>query len=414
MRPSGLCWVAGILCGLLGGCLAQSVLIDVPVREQGRARLATLVMREDSSVVAALGWKEGIPNADVTIADGDSGRTVIKSGRTDSLGRLALDSVVAGTYWVTVDRRLSSAEIARLIGSPSVDGFVTRQRLLLGSADATLLVGTPTSRRGSLLVSGWAFQPGYYGVDSYDFGGFLELFNSSDTTVFLDGVLTAEGSAQGIETQPVSCAENLRLLQTPDGIWARNFDRFPGRGRDYPLGSGKTVVIATDAIDHRPLFKNAIDLSHADFEYRGSSDVDNPGVPDMINLGPFAAFYGHGTFFSSVSAVVALVRPSDIDAFKRQISPTGAEYRLIPRDQLLDAIAIRYINAAKYKPCDRMVDPSIVHDDAPLLGLPPDPFLQSVNRRIYFVRPDGRPVLQNTRSSLSDLIIGERTPGRIP
>jgi hypothetical protein len=193
----------------------------------------------------------------------------------------------------------------------------------------------------------------------------------------------------------------------------KEFDQFPGGGHDFPLRPGETIVVATDAIDHRALFPNALDLRSAKFEFHGNADVDNPAVPNMANLGPFEAFYGHGNFFNGTGGVFAIARPLDIGTLRRQLSPTGTDFRFVPKSQLLDAVAFRGVNDYGHTPCARMVDPAIVRDDARLLDGAPDPFLQSVSRRIYYVRPDGRPFLQNTRSAQADLHVTSRTPGRI-
>ena len=74
----------------------------------------------------------------------------------------------------------------------------------------------------------------------------------------------------------------------------------PGKGNDYPVKPGQTIIVAKYAIDHKAKFEaelegedlsmygglNAfLDLSKADFEWTNSNydpgQKNNPNVPDM-------------------------------------------------------------------------------------------------------------------------------------
>lgn len=56
----------------------------------------------------------------------------------------------------------------------------------------------------------------------------------------------------------------------------------PGSGTDYPVQPGSFIVVADNAIDHRP--SNGFDLHNADFEFPNNNpalgQVDNPAVPN--------------------------------------------------------------------------------------------------------------------------------------
>ena len=67
--------------------------------------------------------------------------------------------------------------------------------------------------------------------------------------------------------------------------------KFPGRAgeKNYPFNPKQFLVLAGDAVDHRKTVSNSIDLSHADWEFYNqymAADIDNPNVPNLINLQP--------------------------------------------------------------------------------------------------------------------------------
>ena len=79
---------------------------------------------------------------------------------------------------------------------------------------------------------------------------------------------------------------------------------FPGKGHDYPVKPGQTIVIANHAIDHAKDYEKYLDdngenlkeyegidqfldLSKADFEWSPSTDKNNnPNVPDLMPITP--------------------------------------------------------------------------------------------------------------------------------
>jgi hypothetical protein len=68
--------------------------------------------------------------------------------------------------------------------------------------------------------------------------------------------------------------------------YAFQFPGTPVTGREYPIQSKQIMVVAADAVDHRPYCANSIDLSHADWEFFNAlgNDYDNPAVPNVSSI----------------------------------------------------------------------------------------------------------------------------------
>ncbi len=107
----------------------------------------------------------------------------------------------------------------------------------------------------------------------YYFDQYIELYNSAEDTIYLDGM--------------VIC----RMWQFLEDItYIFQFPGEPFTGRQYPVPPDSFVVIARDAYNHRAeIFdgEKSIDLTTADFEFRNSmdyGDYDNPEVPNLDNI----------------------------------------------------------------------------------------------------------------------------------
>ena len=101
--------------------------------------------------------------------------------------------------------------------------------------------------------------------------------------------------------------------------------------------------MATDAIDHRTFHPDLYDLSGADFEFIGSSDVENPGVPNMINIGVYESWpsEGHGhLLMNGVDIVIVVAEPLDVGSLAVDYVPglEKPEIHRIPGDKVLNVL----------------------------------------------------------------------------
>ncbi len=414
-------WLATMVLGavalLCGTCnYGEVVVVQPAAKASGALTLSIQVDGEDAAAAQELGWTAGIPGADVTVSPSGSDTAVgppVAVLQTDSAGRASVPDLPDTAYLVEVRRVLTPAEAARLAPTDDVVGFMARAVVRPGD----VMLPVPASHRNSIVISEYSFHPeAVPNAGGYEFGGYLELANNSDTTIYLDGLVVGQGFAP-IEDFPLNpCASWEYLSNDPNGIWANRFDSLPGTGRTYPLAPGEVALIATDAIDHRTIAPDGLDLTHADFEGIGSADVDNPQVPNTVTIGPRSWSLNHGIYFYGVlSDVVFVALPVDTAALPRQFAPSGAPYSRIPRANILDAVALlANWHGFEYPFCPHMVYSAFDRSAARLIVFELRGGPYSIQRKVALTRSDGRKILQDTRTSHADLFYGLRTPFQLP
>ena len=399
------------------GCVGEGhvALIDAPVAPVGRITLQILPEPGDMAVADALGWRTGIPGAQVVVhaASGD------RVGTTDAAGKFEV-SLESGSVVVEVNRMLSDAEALRVPTVEGALGFALTTSLSLGNS-SLVSVPVPAARKKGLIISEWAFNSGVLpGVTGYSYGGYFELYNNGDTTVYLDGMLVGETFTAPFKFNFATCQDQDRLKYDSQYLWTSQIERFPGRGREHPVAPGGVVVLATDAIDHRPIIANGLDLSHADFEFIGFSDVDNPAVPNMIEEGR-ANLLGHGFLPGGGSTVTYLALPVDLVKMPTQRignlsnPPSDNVAWGIARASLLDVYSHLRRGGYTYPPCLPLLLPLYDRESASLTGdaAANVDFVVSHARRL-FVERNGRKYLLSTHSSRTDFVRGTRTVGTVP
>lgn len=115
---------------------------------------------------------------------------------------------------------------------------------------------------------------------------YYEIYNNSGKTIYLDGIYFAnlhpDKSTKKVPIWPESDAGKY--------VYARRIWKFPGAGKDYPLASGESVIIAQFAANHKLPQYNPLspaDLSGAEFEF----NMDNPKFPDQPAIDMVHVFY---------------------------------------------------------------------------------------------------------------------------
>jgi hypothetical protein len=321
-------------------------------------------------------------------------------------------------YFLEVRRWLNATESAQVPASEAVTGWAARERVSVASGTSTQTVAVPASRRRSLVISEWAYNIEIVpGVAAYTLGGFLELYNNADTTVYLDGMVIAEGFNVPYDYPLFPCAGYAHFNNDPLGVWTRFFAQFPGTGRQHPLPPGQSVVVATDAIDHRQIYPDGTDLSHAEYEFRGIADVDNPAAIDVEDIGIVKHFDGHGLIFPGLDVVTILSLPLDVSNLVRRPTANGlSEYARIPAEKVLDVFWVRSnYTGSEYPECPQIVNAAFDRAGSRARGTDENrEGVFSLSRRVTPLIVKGTRVLQHSRSGFADFVRTRKSPGSVP
>ena len=231
---------------------------------------------------------EGISAADLTTASVTV--TNVQTGRAYS-SQEAMDTYTfqldGGTYNVQASMRINDGgTITSYNASREVSVY-----------DATTL----QLQLQEALSGGLIFKEVYYsmvkpnGKMPYMRDQFFEIYNNSDEVLYLDNcVLGLLEGTQGI--LPTAWMENGEIMDK----YAMGYYTvaFVGTGKQYPVEPGKSVVIASQALDHiaetQKMYDSSVagaklspvNLVNADYEvclidYKPAMAIDNPDVPNM-------------------------------------------------------------------------------------------------------------------------------------
>ncbi len=367
----------------------------------------------DRALGDSLGWRDGIPGAEIDILRNGTAEWI--TVLTDSSGMVSVGKLGAGLYRVYGARTLTDGEAGAVGGV--IRAFGDGRTIGIGG-ETTLELSMIADRPRSLVISelgNGGPVPWETGGTSYLKGLYFEIYNNSDKMMYLDGMLFGvSGAVWTSRSLVTACSESQTPRTDPAGIHAAEVLRFPGSGTEYPIGPGETRTMAVAAIDHRPVHPTLIDESDADFEMGLGGGANNPAVPDMSRpsfpnpflVGSLLAF-SH-VYFLSQPVDVASQPVSWRDAFN------GREYVLIPKDKLIDVVALKTIwpvRDPEFPPCVPMVQRGFDRYEGGFqqIGFDVDPAFRStrsLQRRVLRISTDGRKILYNTRTTTVDFFRG--------
>jgi hypothetical protein len=405
---------------LISAC-EWSELVVLPREGTGVTRpglTVTVALEEEYAAFAeALGWEGGVvPGAEVAVSRRDAD-VEWELTESNAEGVAEFPRLLPGLYNITAFRRLTEDE-QEALAEAGLDARVVGGGGVLrapGPEGDVPQVGVQPDEPGSLVFSEVAFRPQQVppGVGGTYWFGFLELYNNSDTTIYLDGKLIGEGLIGGTDHPLTGCAATEWFRNNPDGISVRDMQQFPGTGRDYPLGPGELVTVARQAIDHTEFASTLVDLSGADFELTHDLGAQNPHVPNLIKVGLREHFLGFS--FSELRSAPFVADVVDVGSLERGRTPQDNEIAIVPADRILDIVPYR--NEAQFTGvgplCNEFVHRSFDRLEAPLIPSGRGDG-GSIQRRIAGFRPDGRAILQRTRTAAVDGFYGPWTPFVLP
>ncbi|WP_315822509.1 DUF4876 domain-containing protein [Paraflavitalea speifideaquila] len=239
---------------------------------------------------------------------------------------------------------------------------------------------------------------------AYNGDKYFILYNNSADTLYADRLLIAEAAF----------LTTTKRQYSPD-IMAETFSAgsivmIPGTGKDYPVYPGKQLVIANNAINHKAINANSMDLSKSDFELTllPSINVDNPQVTDLINVTSAMTMHNRG-----FKTYVIARMPADmtVDGYKTQntyqysyLNTAGNTTTLtgykISNSWVMDAVNLSVASIFEWI----LVAPSLdmgwsycgkVDSDATRYN-------KAVRRKELSTNPDGRVILKDNNNSTVD------------
>lgn len=341
-----------------------------PTMVDGQGQLEIVVLW-DTSFVDSISTPIPISDAKVII----SSRYSTKICYTDNEGKLFITNLPTSNYGITIRKQHPVDPNIILVGS--------KQNLEIVSGK--ILVDTiylkPISSSGISINEIYCAGP----VNNffYFFDQFIELYNSSDEVKYLDGMMIMRFSSNSEGKGPGADEDDDNDI---DGVtYVFKFPGKPGE-KNYPIYPKQFIVLASDAVDHRKVCATSYDLSNADWEFYNQyspEDIDNPNVPNLINMRPDKT----ADFLIALTSDVIILSDGRDSLWQDGIDITtvidGVEYQSNPHPQ-------------NKKTLDSRIDRSYVLS-------PPRYSGKSMQRR--------EPGL-DTNDSLSDFEIKERaTPG---
>ncbi|MDD4856534.1 MAG: DUF4876 domain-containing protein [Candidatus Krumholzibacteria bacterium] len=311
--------VLAAACISMGVALASCGL-DKPQHPDGDNVLTLLAL--DTSGVYGSEWR-GVPGAQVEISS-----TSFKYERvfeTDADGSLVLNDLPAGNYMIQA----------------SEDSAV----LLMGQTQEHLK--SATEKKDTIYMSFASLSPVvineiyYTGCNSssfYFYDQFVELYNTTNDTIYLDGYFMIRGTQ-------VAGEDFLDFdWETADFALGYYVYRFPGtRGvtRLCPIGPKKYLVIAQDAINHSKSGSLCLNLLGADWEFfnQMSSDFDNLSVPNLTQVSTsnndFTMSLGHCAIWLSTGEEYLFKEHCYVNSSG---GTTCSTYIEIPYSTIIDAV----------------------------------------------------------------------------
>ena len=357
--------------------LLFSMSCDLTITPPSSMRFSVAITVLDTTVSGADSLVAGANVVMQSITYGD-----YYDAETNAMGIAYFSNLLPDRYNILASgNRVSISEIV------IINGQLQDTSLYIEENDTLdLKIITQTSRSSALLISEIYYSGAIPNpVPQYFHDQFLEIYNNSTTTLYLDSLIIADVD-YGFYDDSLIHAVHAYM--------------FPGDGNDYPIGPGELIVIAQDAIDHSPAPIRSVNLLDADFEYYlpDKGDVNNVNVTDMLQI---HHKYGIDFLYSVFNCALVLMQVKD----PYELGYDEFNKILLPKSGVIDGVDYRD-NLAEVD--HKRLDPSI---DGGLTGGIPSYTTQSIERRIDRIENGQVVLMDNNNSSLDFHILSFPTPG---
>jgi hypothetical protein len=256
-----------MLCFIISSCVH-----DIPTEKDGSFSYSAVIIDTLGifPVDASLGYAP-FKNRSVTIESNSYFESMGNAKKyylvTDNSGRITINNLACSDYLLYsefVDTlKTDSTGAPDTVNVGAVKAVELTKNI---SANDTIYTTTVLPN----LVINEIYYAGPVNKAFYFYDQFVELYNASNETKYLDGLIVAR-ARQSLNPD----------LETNDFVQVLNTNQFPGTpltGREYPVEPGEFILIAADALDHSQYIDTAVDLSHAGWEFYNPycGEEDNP------------------------------------------------------------------------------------------------------------------------------------------
>jgi len=271
MVKHGMKWIAVVSAGifLLFSCMEVD---DKPLEYEGTQQKNLLISLDTTSLGKFFNGQSAVLSGIPVVLKNHDYEGFVRTAYTDDSGWVYFDSLLNGYYIasVGVDYPFDNAlDTSRVTGQqefyvhdevPAIDTLTVR------------VSGNPGLKINEIYYMGPPNKIFYF------FDQFVELYNASSETIYLDGMIV--------------CRMGPCTIGADNVTYIFQFPGEPVTGREYPVEPGEFVVLAQDAMNHvivqgNDTLVNSIDLTDADWEFVNSqdyADTDNPDVPNLDNI----------------------------------------------------------------------------------------------------------------------------------
>ncbi len=200
------------------------------------------------------------------------------TSKTDEVGRAEFKNLPTSTYIVSARSVHPLDSLILLVGS------MENISVLSGNQYVDTLTVLPMPQSGIMINE--IYTAGPVNDIFYVFDQFIEIYNASNETKYLDGIWIMRLSRIEGDIYPGEDGYNDGQVQGVTYAFA-----FPGRPgeRNHPIEPGQFMVLASTAVDHTQFVAGSYDLSNADWEFYNQYSavaIDNPDVPNITNMLP--------------------------------------------------------------------------------------------------------------------------------
>lgn len=345
-------------------------------------------------------------NISIVLSNRSTGQDVLLEGLSGNI--LNID-VADGAYNITINGNISySAE--GTTKTSQIRGYKESVPVTGGVLEIPIDLFIYEADKADFVIKEIFFTGSLTPEGQQTFDQYFIIHNNSDETLYADGLFLA--SSAFLTTKK----ENYTPDIMNEAFSTSAMIMVPGTGKEHPVAPYESFIITVDGVNHKEINPNSIDLSNADFEIlfpeeSGMTDIDNPDVPNMLNI--IDKFTVHNRGFESYVIGRLGVDTEEYLAnykylctwvfkFEEYSFDMDAEYYKIPNEWIVDAVNLSVESEFQWIVTSPALDMGWTYCGT--VDKDPTRYGKSVQRKVAGKTADGKNILLDTNNSKFDFI----------